>query len=418
MRFDQLNLKDKLLESIKRLGFEELTPIQERCIPAILEGRDVVGQAETGSGKTVAFALPVVQKIAPGKGPQVLALAPTRELCIQITDVFKDLGSGLGLKVISVYGGVGIEGQIRDIPSADIIVGTPGRILDHLGRKTISFSNVRHLILDETDRMLDMGFIDDVERIINSVPKDRQTLMFSATISYDIKDIMNRYLKDPEMITTRTHVDTSKLKQVYYDIYPHNEKFSLLVHLLKHTTPGLAIVFCATRHEAEIVVKNLRKQGIDASAIHGGMSQHLRTRSLQALKENKVDVLVATDVAARGLDIKNITHIYNYDVPKTAKEYIHRIGRTARAGKSGDAVTLLVKRDHDNFRRVLSDPKIDVDKENMPHFKKIPFDRCVGRDRKSHRGGYKGRRGGSGPNDRRRSGGPRGRRSSHSRSRR
>ncbi|MCJ2534019.1 MAG: DEAD/DEAH box helicase [Candidatus Thermoplasmatota archaeon] len=373
MKFEELTINKKLIEKTHEEGYEELTLIQEKCLPAIIKGNDVVGQAETGSGKTVAFCLPILDKITPRNGIQALVLTPTRELCVQVMDVFKDFGAQLKIKTMSVYGGVSISNQIKNLPSADIVCGTPGRILDHLSRGTIDFSTVKFLVLDEMDKMFDMGFIKDVEKIISYVPRERQTLMFSATISYEVHRIMNRHLKNPVIVKTRSQVDTTKLKQVYYDIYQQNNKFPLLFHLLKHSTPGLAIVFCGTRTESDIVAMNLKRQGINALAIHGGMSQHSRSKSLDALKNETTDVLVATDVAARGLDIKNVTHVYNYDVPPTPKEYTHRIGRTARAGENGDAVTLLTERDHDNFRRVQSNEELNIIKAQMPHFEKVSF---------------------------------------------
>ena len=373
MKFEELTINKKLIEKTHEEGYGELTLIQEKCLPAIIKGNDVVGQAETGSGKTVAFCLPILDKITPRNGIQALVLTPTRELCVQVMNVFKDFGTQLKIKTISVYGGVSISNQIKNLPSADIVCGTPGRMLDHLNRGTIDFSPIKFLVLDEMDKMFDMGFIKDVEKIISYVPRERQTLMFSATISYEVHRIMNRHLKNPVIVKTRSQVDTTKLKQVYYDIYQQNNKFPLLVHLLKHSTPGLAIVFCGTRTESDIVAMNLKRQGINALAIHGGMSQHSRSKSLDALKNETTDVLVATDVAARGLDIKNVTHVYNYDVPPTPKEYIHRIGRTARAGENGNAVTLLTERDHDNFRRVQSNKELNIIKAQMPHFEKVSF---------------------------------------------
>ncbi len=373
MKFEELTINKKLIEKTYEEGYGELTLIQEKCLPSIIKGNDVVGQAETGSGKTVAFCLPILDKIVPRNGIQALVLTPTRELCVQVMDVFKDFGAQLKIKTMSVYGGVSISNQIKNLPSADIVCGTPGRILDHLSRGTIDFSTVKFLVLDEMDKMFDMGFIKDVEKIISYVPRERQTLMFSATVSYEVHRIMNRHLKNPVIVKTRSQVDTTKLKQVYYDIYQQNNKFPLLVHLLKHSTPGLAIVFCGTRTESDIVAMNLKRQGINALAIHGGMSQHSRSKSLDALKNETTDVLVATDVAARGLDIKNVTHVYNYDVPPTPKEYTHRIGRTARAGENGNAVTLLTERDHDNFRRVQSNKELNIIKAQMPHFEKVSF---------------------------------------------
>jgi ATP-dependent RNA helicase DeaD len=227
--------------------------------------------------------------------------------------------------------------------------------------------------------MLEMGFIYDVEKIISYVPKNRQTLMFSATIMGSIHRLMNKHLRNPIVIKTKSQVDKNKLHQTYFDIYNRNEKFSLLVHLLKSDTYGLAIVFCATRIESDIVARNLRRQGIHTSTIHGGMTQNQRTQSLDRIKNEKTDVLVATDVAARGLDIKNISHIYNYDVPKTSIEYIHRIGRTARAGENGVAITLLTAPDHDNFRRVQSNDELNIERAKMPIFEKVSFYRNVKR---------------------------------------
>ena len=383
MKFEELEINKKIIEKTIEEGFEELTPIQERCIPEIIKGRDVVGQAETGSGKTIAFCLPILEKINRGEGLQTVVLTPTRELCIQVTDVFKDFGKILGVKTTSIYGGVSIGPQIKRIKTSEVVVGTPGRMLDHLRRRTIDFRNVRFLILDETDKMLEMGFIDDVEKIISFTPKNRQTLMFSATIMGSIHRLMNRHLRNPVVIKTKSQVDKSKLHQTYYDIYNQNEKFSLLVHLLKNDTSGLAIVFCATRRESDIVARNLRKHGIHASAIHGGMTQNQRTRSLDGLKNEQTDVLVATDVAARGLDIKNVSHIYNYDVPKTPIEYIHRIGRTARAGENGAAITLLTAKDHDNFRRVQSNDELNIERAEIPDFEKVAFYRRTKIRRKS-----------------------------------
>jgi ATP-dependent RNA helicase DeaD len=382
MKFQDLQINPKLKNRLHHCNFTEPTPIQEKCIHKIIQGTDVVGQAETGSGKTLAFCLPILEKIHPTEGLQVLILTPTRELCQQVTDVFHEFGKCMGIKVISIYGGVSINPQIKQIPKSHIVVGTPGRILDHLQRKTISFRKLRFLVLDETDKMLDMGFIDDVEQIIHQVPIKRQTLMFSATLGDDVFRVAKKHLRNPLIIRTRSLVDPGKLKQVYYDIYKKDEKFSLLVHLLNHSTPGLALVFCGTRNESEIVGRNLLRMGINASVIHGGMNQHKRTRSLEKLKREKVDVLVATDVAARGLDIKNVTHVYNYDVPKTSKEYIHRIGRTARAGENGDAVTLLTARDHDNFRRVQSNEQLRIRLAKYPQFKKVPFLRKYSHPRK------------------------------------
>jgi len=389
MKFEELKINKKLIDKTIEQGFKELTLIQERCLPEIIKGKDLVGQAETGSGKTLAFCLPILDRITPQGGLQTVVLTPTRELCVQVTDVFIDFGKALGIKTTSIYGGVSIEPQIKKIRTSEVVVGTPGRMLDHLRRKTIDFKNVRFLVLDETDKMLEMGFIDDVEEIIRHVPKNRQTLMFSATVPNSIHRLIKKHLRDPLIIRTKSQVDKNKLEQVYYDIYQQNNKFSLLVHLLKHNTHGLAIIFCATRREVDIVARNLRHHGINASALHGGMSQNKRLQSLDSLKNQTTDVLVATDVAARGLDIKNVTHIYHYDVPKTSIEYIHRIGRTARAGENGTAVTLLTQPDHDNFRRVQSNDELEIERADIPEFQKVSFKRTTNKKKKTYRHQYR-----------------------------
>jgi ATP-dependent RNA helicase DeaD len=388
MKFEELNINKKLVEKTQEQGFETMTLIQEKSIPEIIRGRDVAGQSETGSGKTLAFCLPILDRINPHMGLQVLVLTPTRELCQQVTNVFKEYGKTLDIKTTSIYGGVGIGPQIKNIHDSEIVVGTPGRLLDHLRRKTIDFKNVKFLVIDETDKMLEMGFIDDVERIINYVPKNRQTVMFSATILSSIYNLIHKHLNQPLVIKTQSQVDKNKLEQVYYDIYEQNNKFSILVHLLKNKTSGLAIVFCATRKESDAVAKNLRRHDINAYAIHGGMSQNQRAQSLDALKNHRTDVLVATDLAARGLDIKNITHIYHYDVPKNSVDYIHRIGRTARAGANGSAVTLLTERDHDNFRRVQSNDELNIEKADVPEFKKLHFIRNATHNKNRHQRQY------------------------------
>jgi ATP-dependent RNA helicase DeaD len=373
MNFKELYINEKLKQKAETSGFTELTIIQEKCIPEILNKRDVVGQAETGSGKTLAFCLPILDKIQPNAGLQAVILTPTRELCQQVSKVFSGFGKNLGVKTTTVYGGVAIQPQIKKLRNSEIVVVTPGRMLDHIRRRTIDFRDVKFLVIDETDKMLEMGFIDDVDKIIQYIPENRQTLMFSATIENCIYSLMNKHLRNPVVIKTQSHVDKNKLEQLYYDIYQKDSKFSILLHLLKSNDTGLSIVFCATRKESDIVTKNLRFYKINASAIHGGMSQHKRTISLDSLRNQKTDVLVATDVAARGLDIKNVTHIYHYDVPKTAIDYIHRIGRTARAGENGKAITLLTEPDHNNFRRVQSNEELEIEQADIPNFKKVRF---------------------------------------------
>ncbi|MBI3036142.1 DEAD/DEAH box helicase [Candidatus Woesearchaeota archaeon] len=372
MKIEELNLSPMLLKAAKGLGFVEATPIQEKCIPLIREGKDVVGQSSTGSGKTAAFGLPILEKVQPGHGLQVLILTPTRELCVQVTEAMNEFGRHIHTRAVSVYGGVGIEPQIRAIRTADIVAGTPGRVLDHIERRTISFDKVKFLVIDEADKMFEMGFIDDVERIVSHVPKERQTMLFSATMSADVHGIVRKHMRSPATIKGEIYVDKSLLKQVYYDIKAY-EKFSLLVHLLRNKTSGLALIFCATRREVDTLARNLKMQGLKAMAIHGGLTQNRRLYALDSLKKGHISVLVATDVAARGLDIRDVSHVYNYDVPKTSEEYVHRIGRTARAGDKGDAVTLLTERDYENFSNVLRDHTLDIRKADPPQFEKVSF---------------------------------------------
>ena len=372
MNFEDLGVHPKLVQAVKEMGFEEPTPIQQKCIPEIKAGRDVVGQSGTGSGKTAAFGLPILEKVQQRQGIQALILTPTRELCVQVNDMLNVFGRHLHLRSTPVFGGVGIYPQIDALRYAEIVVGTPGRILDHLERGTISFSKVKFFVLDEADKMFEMGFIEDVERIMSQVPRQRQTLLFSATVPPTVNALIKKHLREPVIIRTNIHVDRSLLHQAYYTI-PQHEKFSLLTHLLKNKTPGLALVFCATRHETDAVAHNLQTNGVKAMAIHGGLSQNRRLHVLEQLKKEHIDVMVATDVAARGLDVKHVSHVYNYDVPKTTDEYVHRIGRTARAGAAGDAVTLLTERDYDNFNNVLRDRTLKIERAEVPSYEKVKF---------------------------------------------
>ena len=374
MKCQELPIKPKLLEQLHDQGFTNLTTIQEKCIPHILNGHDVIGQAETGSGKTLAFCLPILDALHTHCGLQALILTPTRELCVQVADVFKEYGKSLHLTVACIHGGVNINPQISRLKNAEIAVATPGRTLDHIHRGTIDLRRIQILVIDETDKMFEMGFIEDVEAIMRETPTERQLLLFSATVSDDVLTLIQHHTRqEPTVIRTQSYVDHTKLHQIYYDIYEQNQKFSLLVHLLRTRSEGLSIVFCGTRRESDVVARNLKTQGIYASAIHGGMNQNKRMISLNDLKNERTKVLVATDVAARGLDIKNITHIYNYDVPKTPTDYIHRIGRTARAGAQGAAITLLTERDHENFRRVQSNEALQIERMDLPEFRRVPF---------------------------------------------
>jgi ATP-dependent RNA helicase DeaD len=386
MSFEKLGIEPRILDILERAGFERPMPIQMRCIPLIKEGKDVIAQSETGSGKTLAFAIPIMEKLERGKGIQALVITPTRELANQITKEFLKLTAYKMVHITSVYGGVAIEPQIDSLKTADVVIGTPGRLLDHLERRTINLSGVKYLVLDEADRMLDMGFIDDVERIIRYTPRSRQTMLFSATIPGPVYAISQRYMRQPVPIETERHVKPEFLRQVYYDVV-ENEKFSALVHLIRKENPKLAMVFCGRRHTADAVAKNLQIQGINAVVIHGGLEQNKRERIISDTHAGNVHVLVATDVASRGLDIKGITHVFNYDVPEKKDDYIHRVGRTARAGKSGLAITILADPDYDNFRRILRDnPGLRIDDGGKPDFRRVPFNPHAGREHRAPHG--------------------------------
>jgi ATP-dependent RNA helicase DeaD len=384
MTFENLGIDRTILELLKKAGFEKPTPIQKECIPAVKQHKDVIAQSETGSGKTLAFAIPIMEMIEPGKGIQALIVTPTRELANQIYREFLKLTVYKMAMIRAIYGGTPLEPQIRGLVNADVVIGTPGRVLDHVNRRTINLAHVRFLVLDEADRMLDMGFIDDVERIINLTPRTRQTMLFSATIPDPVFRISRRYMKNPVRISTQRYVRADLLPQFYYDVMD-NEKFSLLVHLIKKENPKLAMIFCGRRTTCDAVYRNLVSNGVNAKVIHGGLEQEKRERIMHEMHAGNINVLVATDVASRGLDIKGVTHIFNYDVPDKSDDYTHRIGRTARAGKSGKAITLLAPADHQNFRRILQmNPGLSVQKGEKERFEKVPFDARSGRE---HRGG-------------------------------
>jgi len=395
--FRKLGIKEEVLKVLHEMKFEKPTEIQEKTIPIIMEGKDVIAGAATGSGKTLAFGAGIIEKVQPGFGVEALILTPTRELAEQVADSLRNFSKYKKLNVAAVYGGVSIEPQIKQINHADVVVGTPGRILDHLQRRTLDLKSVCFLVLDEADRMFDMGFIDDVRKIIGRCPEDRQTLLFSATINKELARLSKDYMNDPEEIFAETNVDPSKLKQIYYDV-EDNVKFSLLVHFLKHDQSGLVMVFCNTQRNTDFIADNLKANGINAVAIHGGHSQNKRSRTLELFHNKDVDVLVCTDVAARGLDIKDVSHVYNYDAPNEPSQYVHRIGRTARAGANGKAVSIIGSRDYENFIRIKREHP-EIERQELPEFERAKIGYKMEfrpRDmgfRRGNRGGFGGRRG-------------------------
>jgi superfamily II DNA/RNA helicase len=367
--FNELDLNINLKKKIEKLGFTIPTQIQAETIPEIIKGRDILGESATGSGKTLAFGCGIIEKVKPKEGLQALIITPTRELAEQVKVAICELTNEL--KVISIYGGVSISPQIKSLQTAEVIIATPGRLKDHMGRGTINTSKIKILVLDEADMMLDMGFIDDIKDIMKVIPKNKQTLLFSATVPQQIKHIVDSYLNNPIKVSAKKMVDPTKLTQLFYDV-PKNLKFSLLVHLLKQDDSKLAMVFCNTRRSTDIIVKNLKNNKIEAIAIHGGFTQNKRDFALDNFKTGKSCVLVCTDVAARGLHIDNISHIYNYDLPNNPTDYVHRIGRTARAGEDGKAVNILCDLDHNNFRRILDQfREYEVIRTPLPELEKV-----------------------------------------------
>lgn len=368
--FKNLGISKPILKSINDEKFESPSEIQEKSIPIILSGRDVIAGSATGSGKTLAFASGLLQSSEKGKGIQALILTPTRELAEQVTKALTKFSRYRPLGIIAVYGGVGINPQINGLKTADVVIGTPGRILDHIGRNTIKLDKVKTLVIDEADRMFDMGFKHDVVKIIKKCSQDRQTLLFSATISKDVVQLARAYMKKPLQVSVDPYIDPKKLDQVYYDV-ADDVKFSLLVHLLKNEKSSLGMVFCNTKRNTDKVAKHLRFSGIDALAIHGGLTQSKRNNVMKLFHSGESCVLVCTDVAARGLDIHGVSHVYNYDIPWESKQYIHRIGRTARAGKEGKAINILSRKDYDNFSNVLKDNDVVIKEETTPDIEKV-----------------------------------------------
>jgi ATP-dependent RNA helicase DeaD len=380
--FGKLGIIEPILKSIEEAKFERPTEIQAKAIPPILAGRDVIAGASTGSGKTLAFAADIIEKSEKGAGIQALVLTPTRELAQQVAAALGDFSRYKPLRIVAVFGGVSINPQMEQLRTADVVVGTPGRILDHLRRGTLDLRRVATLVLDEADRMLDMGFIDDVEQIIRKCPRKRQTLLFSATITSEVARLARRYMNEQVEISAEQYVDPRKLTQFYYDVLDEHMKFSVLVHLLQHEKAGLVMVFCNTRHNTDFVANNLRAVGVDALAIHGGLTQDKRNMVMKQFHAQSVCVLVCTDVAARGLDIPGISHVYNYDIPGDSNDYIHRIGRTARAGEEGCAISILTPSDYDNFRRVMHLRDIRITEKQLPAVKRMQISwKAQGRSR-------------------------------------
>ena len=348
MSFAALGLSEKVLEGVRAMGYTEPTPIQLRSIPLVLSGKDVIGSAQTGTGKTAAFALPILSKLGghqPG-GPRVLILEPTRELAAQVETAFRDYARFLDLKITVVFGGVGYGKQNDELKAGcDIIVATPGRLLDHLEQGTVKLDKVEFLVLDEADRMLDMGFLPDVRRLVEKCPRKRHTALFSATVPPQIETLIQWAMHQPETIEIGAR--RSPAESVKHVIYPVSDmqKTDLLLELLKRVNYDSVIVFCRTKHGADRCAALLKRENHAVAVLHSNRTQKEREQALQGFRDGKFEVLVATDIAARGLDIADVSHVVNYDVPQHPEDYIHRIGRTGRAAATGDAFTIMVAED-------------------------------------------------------------------------
>ncbi|MFB4160440.1 DEAD/DEAH box helicase [Geomicrobium sp. JSM 1781026] len=341
MKFNELDLPLELLESIEKMGFEEATPIQEKVLPVAREGHDVIGQAQTGTGKTTAFGLPMLEKIdTDNPNVQALVLAPTRELAVQVADELTRLGRNKKVKTVAVYGGADIGKQIRELKSRpQIVVATPGRYMDHTRRKTIRPASIETIVLDEADEMLSMGFVEDIETILEEVPDERQTLLFSATMPTRLRKVADRFMRDPQTVSVKAKTMTVSNIEQYAIKVPEKHKLLALSRLIELEDPELAIIFGRTKRRVDELSEALEQQGFAAAGIHGDLKQAQRTNVLRRFKQGAVKFLVATDVAARGIDVSGVTHVFNFDIPQEAESYVHRIGRTGRAGQSGKAFT-------------------------------------------------------------------------------
>ena len=352
--FTDLGLESDILAALEALGYEEPTPIQVEAIPVLLQGRDVLGQAATGTGKTAAFALPLVQRVnEERRGVQALVLAPTRELAVQVAEATHKYGSRRGVRVLAVYGGQAIDRQLRELRrGVDVVVGTPGRILDHIRRGSLDLSTVGYVVLDEADEMLDMGFIEDIDTILTETPEGRQTALFSATFPPRIAQLAARHMTDPVRVTVRApRLETPLVRQVAY-VVPRPYKLEALSRVLDLEAPTSAIIFCRTRNEVDELNEALSVRGYRPEALHGGLNQAQRDRVMKRFREGTADLLIATDVAARGLDVEHVSHVVNYDIPQTPEVYVHRIGRTGRAGREGVAITLAQPREQGLLRGI------------------------------------------------------------------
>ncbi len=368
LTFHELGLSPKVLQSVNKMGFEETTPIQQQAIPIALQGKDLIGQAQTGTGKTAAFGIPMVERFDVNKEQiQGIVVTPTRELAIQVAEELYKIGQFKGITSLPIYGGQSIERQIKALRKRPhIIVGTPGRLLDHIRRRTIRLQKIEVVVLDEADEMLNMGFIEDIQKILQETPVERQTLFFSATMPKSLQKIAQRFMKEPEMIGIQPkELTVPSTEQYYMEVYD-NKKFSVLCRLLDIQSPELAIVFVRTKRRVDEISEALKNRGYSAERIHGDLTQSMRDTVMRQFREGIIDTLVATDVAARGLDISGVTHVYNFDIPQDPESYVHRIGRTGRLGKSGQAITFVTPRELNHLKVIESLTRRKIPRKPVP----------------------------------------------------
>jgi ATP-dependent RNA helicase DeaD len=367
--FTELGLSPEVLKAVERMGFEEATPIQTAAIPVLLGGRDLVGQSQTGSGKTAAFAIPAIEKVdAASREVQALMLCPTRELAMQVAEEVAKLAAfKRGVRELPIYGGASYERQFRGLrEGVQIVIGTPGRVIDHLDRGSLGLDQLKLVVLDECDRMLDMGFAEDIERILSSAPPERQTAFFSATLPKQIRHLIEKFSRDPEHLKIEAAtVSAPAIDQVYYEV-ERRSKLEVLCRLIDIQDVKVGIIFCATKMMCDELTDHLLARGYSADKLHGDMSQQMRERTMARFRESKVELLIATDVAARGLDVDDVEVVFNYDLPQDAEDYVHRIGRTGRAGRSGRAITFVAGREIWKLQQIQRYTRGNIRREKVP----------------------------------------------------
>nr|WP_026696325.1 DEAD/DEAH box helicase [Alkalicoccus chagannorensis] len=373
MTFEEFEISNNLKKAVKEMGFEAPSPIQEKVIPELLKEQDVIGQAQTGTGKTAAFGIPLINGInSKQKHVQALVLTPTRELAIQVAGEFQKLSKFNKVQTLPVYGGQSIGHQIKTMKrGVQIVVGTPGRVLDHISRGTLQLDRISHLVLDEADEMLDMGFIEDIEKILKNANEDRQTMLFSATMPPAIRKLSNKYMRTPKQVTIdKGEVAAPSIEQVYYKVLEKN-KLDSLCRIIDSETLDLGIIFCRTKKGVAELTEALQARGYMADGLHGDLTQSQRDVVMKKFRKSTVEFLVATDVAARGIDVQNVTHVVNYDIPQDPESYVHRIGRTGRAGREGIAITLVTPREMKHLRSIEREIKNPIQSKSVPSIEEV-----------------------------------------------